>query len=64
MIQYFLINEGILSFMALKNKLSCLFNNFALKCLLRSIDMHEINHTFLFLSFLFQSNLEEEEGIC
>ena len=29
-----------------------LLNDFALKCLLRSTDMHEIDHTYLFLSFL------------
>ena len=29
--------------------MSCLFNDFGLKCLLRSTDMHEIDYTFLFL---------------
>ena len=28
------------------------FNNFTLKCLLQSMDMHKIDHTFHFLSFL------------
>ena len=55
--QYFLINEGI----CVTSCLFCLllpylFNGFALKCLLRSTDMHKIDHTFLFLSFLLQSS--------
>ena len=29
----------------------CLFNDFGLKCLLRSTDMHEIDYTFLSLVF-------------
>ena len=32
---------------------SCVFNDFGLKCLLRSTDMHEINYTFLFDIFFF-----------
>ena len=55
--QYFLINEGIcVTSYLFCLLLSCLFNGFALKCLLRSIDMHKIDHTFLFLSFLLQSS--------
>ena len=57
-IQYFLINKGISVTSDIK-KMSCLFNDFGLKCLLRDTDMHEIAYTFLFLSFFFppQSNL-------
>ena len=52
-IQYFLINKGISVTCDIKKKfyLSCLFNDFGLKCLLRSTDMHEIDYTFLFLLF-------------
>ena len=53
-IQYFLINKGIsVASDIKKKKMSCLFNNFGLKCLLSSTDMHEIDYTFLFLSFFF-----------
>ena len=70
-IQYFLINKGISVTSDIKlKKMSCLFNDFGLKCLLRSTDMHEIDYTFLFLSFfLFSflfplSNLEEGGMHC
>ena len=55
--QYFLINKGISVTCDMKKrkkekeKKSCLFNDFGLKCLLRSTDVHEIDYTFLFLSF-------------
>jgi len=55
--QYFLINKGISVTCDIKKrkkekeKKSCLFNDFGLKCLLRSTDVHEIDYTFLFLSF-------------
>ena len=43
-----------LALLTLKNtQLSCLFDDFDLKCLLRSIDMHEIEYTFLLLIFFF-----------
>ena len=32
--------------------LSCLFNDFALKCLLQSTDIHTIDHTFLVLKVI------------
>ena len=32
--------------------LACLFNDFALKCLLQSTDMHTIDHTFLVLKVI------------
>ena len=41
--------------------LSCFFNNFGLKCFW-STDMHKIDHSFLFLSLLFQSSLEGGGG--
>ena len=53
-IQYFLINEGIsvtsdiLLIFIFVYLLSCLFNDFSLKCLLGSTDMHELDH----ISFL------------
>ena len=63
-IQYFQINKGIsvtFDFSFFFFFLSCLFNNFGLKCLLPSTNMHEIDYTFLFLSFFSfffpQSNL-------
>ena len=65
-IQYFLINKGIsvTSDISNNNKMSCLFNDFGLKYLLRSTDMHKIDYTFFFLIFFIfsQSNLEEEVG--
>ena len=45
-IQYFLINKGISITSDLKKKMSRLFNDFGLKCLIRSTDMHEIDYTF------------------
>ena len=54
-IQYFLINKGISVSCDIKKEkekeVSSLFNDFGLKCLLRSTDMHEIDYTFLFFSF-------------
>ena len=65
-VQYFLINKGISVTSDIKKEMSWLFNEFGLKCLLRSTDMHEIGYTFLLHSlFSFpQSNLEGvwEEG--
>ena len=58
-IQYFLINKGISVTSDIKK--ICLFNDFALKCLLRSTDMHEIDYTFFFFFFP-QSNLEGAGG--
>ena len=64
-IQYFLINKGISVTSDIKKKISCLFNDFGLKCILRSTDMHEIDYTFLFVSFFSsQSNLEEGGMHC
>ena len=64
-IQYFLINKGISVTSDIKKILSCLFNDFGLKCL-RSTDTHETDYTFLLLSFpppfFSQSNLEGGGG--
>ena len=59
-IQYFLINKGISVTSDIKK--SCHFNDFGLKCLLRSTDMHEIDYTFLFLSFLFTFSPQSNGG--
>ena len=50
-IQYFLINEGISVTTDIKKV--GVGGGGALKCLFRSTDMHEIDHTFPFLSLLF-----------
>ena len=55
-IQYFIINKGARHFLYFPFFLSFFpasFNDFVLKFLLQSTDMHKIDHTFLFLSFLF-----------
>ena len=60
-IQYLLINEylSLLTFLKfylflLHFSLSCIFNdNSGLKCLLRSTDIHETDHTSLSLAFFF-----------
>ena len=67
--QYFLINKGIsVTSDIYFKKLSCLFNDFGLKCLHRSTDMHKIDYTFFSLdfslSFFPQSNLEEGRMHC
>ena len=54
-VQYFLINKGISVTSDIKKEMSWLFNEFGLKCLLRSTDMHEIDYTFLLLSLFFFS---------
>ena len=36
-----------------RKKKSCLFNDFGLKCFLRSTNMHEIDYTFFFFFFFF-----------
>ena len=55
-IQYFLINKEISVTSDLKRnifKKSCVFGEFCLKCLLRSTELHQIDYTFLFLSYFF-----------
>ena len=51
-IQYFLINKGISVTSDIKKNKNCPASlTTGLKCLLQGTDMHEIDYTFLFLSF-------------
>ena len=61
-IQYFLIIKGISVTSDIKKQLSFLFNDFGLKYLLRSTDMHEIDYTFLFLSLFFPKVIWRRAG--
>ena len=44
--------------------LSCVFNDSALKCLLRGTDIHEIDHAFLFLKVIWGGGGGGGQGGC